>query len=345
MRGFVCRLTRGLHAVLCRTGMLSKAGVLRVFSQSELCSFAVTSGFSWNVTANTSAFLRGFSHTATLNTAVLLRARRMAEKPPAKHCCSAGVGTGESHASSPPVKRVAIEGNIAVGKSTFARILQAENKHWEIIPEPLSEWQNIQTTDEPSKKSQHSVSNLLQMMYQDSSRWSYTFQTFSCMSRIKAQLRPVSSRLLNSEQPVQIFERSVYSDRYVFALNMFNMGSINETEWAVYQDWHTFLIREFGKRLELEGIIYLRAQPQVCKERLSRRARPEEKGITIEYLETLHTQHENWLVHKSTQVHFEHLRKVPVLVLDVNDDIQNNRDYKMQIITQVKNYISSLWAS
>ncbi|KAG2468810.1 TIA1 protein, partial [Polypterus senegalus] len=262
------------------------------------------------------------------------RARRMAEKPPAKHCCSAGVGTGESHASSPPVKRVAIEGNIAVGKSTFARILQAENKHWEIIPEPLSEWQNIQTTDEPSKKSQHSVSNLLQMMYQDSSRWSYTFQTFSCMSRIKAQLRPVSSRLLNSEQPVQIFERSVYSDRYVFALNMFNMGSINETEWAVYQDWHTFLIREFGKRLELEGIIYLRAQPQVCKERLSRRARPEEKGITIEYLETLHTQHENWLVHKSTQVHFEHLRKVPVLVLDVNDDIQNNRDYKMQIITQ-----------
>ncbi|MEQ2215398.1 hypothetical protein XENOCAPTIV_000607 [Xenoophorus captivus] len=61
---------------------------------------------------------------------------------------------------------------------------------------------------------QTTVSNLLQMMYQDPQRWSYTFQTYSCMSRLRTQLQPPPARLLYSEgPPVQVYERSVYSDR------------------------------------------------------------------------------------------------------------------------------------
>lgn len=63
---------------------------------------------------------------------------------------------------------------------------------------------------------QTTVSNLLQMMYQDPKRWSYTFQTYSCMSRLRTQLQPPPARLLSSEgTPVQVYERSVYSDRWV----------------------------------------------------------------------------------------------------------------------------------
>lgn len=51
--------------------------------------------------------------------------------------------------------------------------------------------------------------------------------------------------------------------RYIFALNMFDLGCINSTEWAVYQDWHSLLVEQFGHQVELEGIIYLRAPPQV----------------------------------------------------------------------------------
>lgn len=51
--------------------------------------------------------------------------------------------------------------------------------------------------------------------------------------------------------------------RYIFAQNMFELGNINSTEWAVYQDWHSFLVEEFGSKVQLEGIIYLRASPQV----------------------------------------------------------------------------------
>ncbi|XP_047447918.1 deoxyguanosine kinase, mitochondrial isoform X2 [Mugil cephalus] len=243
------------------------------------------------------------------------------------------------------VKRVSIEGNIAVGKSTFARLLQSASPDWEVVAEPVSKWQNIESgtskgSDAPPRTT---VSNLLQMMYQDPERWSYTFQTYSCMSRLRTQLQPPPAHLLLSEgAPVQVYERSVYSDRYIFALNMFELGCINATEWAVYQDWHSLLVEQFGHQVELEGIIYLRAPPKKCMERLERRGRAEEKGVKLDYLDKLHVQHERWLVEKSTEIHFENLKQIPVLQLDASVEFQSDPEVREQFITKVKNFFNTL---
>ncbi|XP_040897749.1 deoxyguanosine kinase, mitochondrial-like [Toxotes jaculatrix] len=243
------------------------------------------------------------------------------------------------------VKRVSIEGNIAVGKSTFARLLQTACLDWEVMAEPVSKWQNIQseTSKGTDTSPETTVSNLLQMMYEDPQRWSYTFQTHSCMSRLRTQLQPPPARLLSSEgTPVQVYERSVYSDRYIFALNMFELGCINSTEWAVYQDWHSLLVEQFGHQVALEGIIYLRAPPEKCMERLEHRGRSEEKEVKLDYLEKLHVQHEKWLVEKSTEIHFEKLKQLPVLQLDASVEFQSDPEVREQFITKVKNFFNAL---
>ncbi|NXD63356.1 DGUOK protein, partial [Eolophus roseicapillus] len=104
--------------------------------------------------------------------------------------------------------RLALEGNIAVGKSTFLKLLGATFPEWHLMTEPVTQWQKVPARAAAAVGS----TNLLQMMYQEPTRWSYTFQTFSFMSRLKAMLEPLDEP--ETPSSVQVFERSVYSDRY-----------------------------------------------------------------------------------------------------------------------------------
>ncbi|XP_065507560.1 deoxyguanosine kinase, mitochondrial [Caloenas nicobarica] len=251
-------------------------------------------------------------------------------------------GSGGGMGRGGAALRLALEGNIAVGKSTFLKLLGATFPEWHLVTEPVAQWQKVPA----SGAAQVAVgsANLLQMMYQEPARWSYTFQTFSCLGRLKAMLEPPPERPPGTPHPVQVFERSVYSDRYIFAKNLFEAGHLQPLEWTIYQDWHGFLLRQLGPRAALHGFLYLRATPQTCLERLRRRARSEESGIQLRYLQQLHAQHEHWLVEKTTKVHFEDVKDAPVLVLDVDKDFEHDVAVQGVLMAQVEEFAVALRA-
>ncbi|XP_067850620.1 deoxycytidine kinase 1-like [Heptranchias perlo] len=250
-----------------------------------------------------------------------------------------------AHSCKNTLKKVAIEGNIAAGKSTLIQILGQANEEWDVLAEPIARWCNVQTEKEDCEEltaSQKSGGNLLQMMYNKPERWSYTFQTYACLSRVRSQLKALGDMVKDAAHPVQFFERSLYSDRYVFASNLHESHCFSETEWTLYQDWHGWIHSCFGKKIELDGIIYLRATPETCMKRLTLRGRQEEQGIPIEYLEKLHSKHECWLQHRTMQLHFQYLNKVPVLTLDVNEDFKGNEAKCEDLIEKIKEFLHSL---
>uniref|UniRef100_A0A2K5J0C0 Deoxynucleoside kinase domain-containing protein n=1 Tax=Colobus angolensis palliatus TaxID=336983 RepID=A0A2K5J0C0_COLAP len=244
--------------------------------------------------------------------------------PPKRSCPSLSASSEGTR-----IKKISIEGNIAAGKSTFVNILKQVCEDWEVVPEPVARWCNVQSTQDEFEElttSQKNGGNVLQMMYEKPERWSFTFQTYACLSRIRAQLASLNGKLKDAEKPVLLFERSVYSDRYIFASNLYESECMNETEWTIYQDWHDWMNNQFGQSLELDGIIYLRATPEKCLHRIYLRGRNEEQGIPLEYLEKLHYKHESWLLHRTLKTDFDYLQEVPILILDVNEDFKDKHE-------------------
>lgn len=265
---------------------------------------------------------------------------------PPKKPCRLSSDSSLDDSFSLRLKKISIEGNIAAGKSTFVRVLEKASEDWEVIPEPIGKWCNVQNDSDDIyqdlSSSQKSGGNLLQMLYDKPSRWSYTFQSYASLSRIRSQLQPLSDKLQQKEKPVQFFERSVYSDRYVFASTLFESGDLSETEWAVYQDWHTWLLNQFESDIALDAIIYLRAAPERCMQRLLHRGREEEQDIPLEYLEQLHLKHEAWLHQRSLRLEFEYLNDLPILVLDVDQDFKNDRIKQEAIVDEVREFLTTL---
>ncbi|CAI7993436.1 Deoxycytidine kinase 2 [Geodia barretti] len=123
---------------------------------------------------------------------------------PAKKLCTSAVSG---------LRRIAVEGNIAAGKSTFLRLLKESSPAYHVISEPITKWQNVDSPGDSVTASQQCGGNLLDMFYREPKRWAYTFQTYACLSRLKAQLRQLPQEVTSQPNSTIFFERSVHSDK------------------------------------------------------------------------------------------------------------------------------------
>jgi deoxyadenosine/deoxycytidine kinase len=119
---------------------------------------------------------------------------------------------------------------------------------------------------------------------------------------------------------MQILERSVYSDRYCFAKNCFELGFMSALEWKLYQEWFAWLVENYAPRPD--AFIYLKTDPEVCHDRLLKRNRSEESAVGLDYLTLVHNKHQEWLVQKKDVS--KQIASVPVLILECNEDFEHS---------------------
>jgi deoxyadenosine/deoxycytidine kinase len=216
-------------------------------------------------------------------------------------------------------KSFIVEGNIGAGKSTFLRLVQ-DRLPVQIVYEPLAKWQTVNGEE-----------SLLDRFYQDTKRWAYTFQSYAFVTRVVEQ----EQHMKKNPHARQILERSVYSDRYCFAKNCFEMGTMSELEWNLYKEWFEWLVESYTTKPS--GFIYLQTDPKICFERLQKRARQEESEVPFSYLESLHNKHEQWLMHKEGVASY--LVDTPVLALDCNLDFENSSNQFDQHLDQIAQFM------
>jgi deoxyadenosine/deoxycytidine kinase len=206
---------------------------------------------------------------------------------------------------------ISIEACIGAGKSTLLDLLKLEYKNNEnvvFIPEPLDKW--LDTKDENGK-------DILTTFYEDKKRWGYSFQMNAFITRCKSLIdEKYKNKLL-------ILERSIFTDKYVFAQHLHQTGDINSLEMNLYNEWFDWLANNFP--VKPMKYIYLKCDTKTAFERINKRAREAEMGhIPIDYLTAINDNHDKWL---STiqNVH----------TIDVNNDFQYNKDFNRKILGKV----------
>uniref|UniRef100_A0A8C8DGK8 Deoxycytidine kinase n=1 Tax=Oryzias sinensis TaxID=183150 RepID=A0A8C8DGK8_9TELE len=172
------------------------------------------------------------------------------------------------------------------------------------------------------------------MMYEKPERWAYTFQSYACISRVRAQIKSANGKLRDAENPVQFFERSIYSDRYGFIMtHPFIFVVVSDTFLQP-----TCMRVHLHRRYPLSCLCF-RIRSSEPKLRLHLRGRQEEQDIPLEYLEKLHFKHESWLQHKTMNMDFEYLKDVPVLTIDVNEDFKESKNKSADMIEKVRDVL------
>ena len=156
---------------------------------------------------------------------------------------------------------VTIEGNIGSGKSTLLEFLKQDpiiNKYKNIIflDEPVKEWNKITDKD---------GTTMLEKFYSDQKKYSFSFQMMAYISRLSL-LKQAQDENPNA---IIITERSLYTDKYVFAQMLYDNGNIDETDMKIYITWFDHFIKEFT----IAKIIYVKTDPTICNKRVLQRGR------------------------------------------------------------------------
>ena len=209
---------------------------------------------------------------------------------------------------------LSLEGNIGSGKSTLLKYLEENNKNQKIIflKEPVDEWEQI--VDKTGK-------TMLQKFYENQEKYSFPFQMMAFISRLAI----LKKTMEENEHCLIISERSLYTDKYVFAKMLYESGKIEDVNYKIYTTWFDTFVNDYP----VHKIIYVNTEPEICHERIMKRCRTGEQGIPLDYLKECHQYHrEMFSIVKEEQ-----------LIINGNVDIYENKEKLDEWKKSIVNFI------
>jgi deoxyadenosine/deoxycytidine kinase len=185
---------------------------------------------------------------------------------------------------------ITIEGNIGAGKSTLVDLLKtkyADRTDVMFLQEPVDVWSKI-TQDGKT---------MLELFYGDQPRYSFAFQVLAYTTRLQMIENAVAEASTTGVRVI-VMERSLEADMNIFAKMLYDSGVIEECMYKIY-----LLMSEIGlEKYKADGVLWVNAGPATCLERIKKRSREGEDGITLGYLETCDAYHREWLENEKENV-------------------------------------------
>lgn len=218
---------------------------------------------------------------------------------------------------------ISIEGNIGSGKSTLVKKLKEKNPTWYFLQEPVDVWKSVSDID---------GNNILSEFYKDKKRNAYLFQNFAFITRLhtlKIKLNEIKKKTSIFKDNYLIVERSIHSDKNVFAKLLHTDKEITNLEYEIYNYW----FYKLHSSALISGHVYLKVDPKISSKRIVKRDRKEEKNaIPIEYLNSLHEYHEKWI----------DKTPIPTLTVSGNEDFEESSTTFNTINDQITSFINEL---
>jgi len=164
-------------------------------------------------------------------------------------------------------KLVLVAGNIGVGKTSLTERIGAR----------LGWWTGYESVaDNP----------YLPDFYADMRSWSFHLQIFFLGHRAEQYL------VAANDPRSAILDRSIYEDAFIFARALHHMGNLSERDFLAYRRLYDLVV---GSLPPPNLLIYLKCPVEVLMQRIHRRARNMETGISADYLSLLDTFYDEWL--------------------------------------------------
>ena len=179
---------------------------------------------------------------------------------------------------------ISIEGNIGSGKSTLLKRLAETNQDVVTLQEPVDMWNSVRDSNGKT---------IIELYYADQKRWAFAFQMMAFITRA----RILREAIKNNPGKTIVTERSVFTDKNIFATMLHDSGILSDVEYSIYLRWFD----ELTEGITIDKVVYVRTEPSECEWRIKCRNRTGET-IPIEYLESCHAYHEKWLSECDTKL-------------------------------------------